>query len=211
MIKGNVTVCGTINSSAVEKTSKENEKYLSFSMVVPLQGKDESIAELIIHVSVPMDAKMKSKLTNGRHVLVHGVLHVRKYEGTVFYNVRSDEEVELVKTSEPDSLEGDLEFKGGVGTKGVTEKTSKKGSKYHLFDAWSRDKSGEKDPEYTWVHFICFQKDFPALTPKNYVHVTGKLDIDVFKGNASINCVADTVEVVTFEDNKTDDKQADNK
>ena len=196
MIKGNVTVCGTINSSAVEKTSKENEKYLSFSMVVPLQGKD---------VSVPMDAKMKSKLTNGRHVLVHGALHVRKYEGTVFYNVRSDEEVEFVKTSEPDSLEGDLEFKGGVGTKGVTEKTSKKGSKYHLFDAWSRDKSGEKDPEYTWVHFISFQKDFPALTPKNYVHVTGKLDIDVF------NCVADTVEIVTFEDNKTDGKQADNK
>ena len=43
MIKGNVTVCGTINSSAVEKTSKENEKYLSFSMVVPLQGKRDTV------------------------------------------------------------------------------------------------------------------------------------------------------------------------
>lgn len=211
MIKGNVTVCGTINVSASEKMSKENEKYLSFSVVVPLQGKDESVAELMVHVSTPMDAKMKAKLTNGRHVVVHGELHVRKYEGNVYYNVRTNDEVEFVKTSEPDSLEGDIEFKGGVGPKGVTEKTSKKGTPYHIFDAWSRDKSGDKDAAYTWVHFLSFQKDFPSLSPKDYVHVTGKLDLDIFKGNANINCIADKVEIVTFDNNKQDGKQEDGK
>ena len=35
MIKCNVTTCGVITSSAEEKTSKEGEKFISFSMVVP--------------------------------------------------------------------------------------------------------------------------------------------------------------------------------
>ena len=43
MIKCNVTTCGVITSSAEEKTSKEGEKFISFSMVVPLGGKDGTV------------------------------------------------------------------------------------------------------------------------------------------------------------------------
>ena len=57
MIKCNVTTCGVITSSAEEKTSKEGEKFISFSMVVPFEGKDGTVKEQYISVSAPGDAQ----------------------------------------------------------------------------------------------------------------------------------------------------------
>ena len=53
MIKCNVTTCGVITSSAEEKTSKEGEKFISFSMMVPFGGKDGTVKEQylsLIHI-----------------------------------------------------------------------------------------------------------------------------------------------------------------
>lgn len=38
MIKCNVTACGIIVSSAVEKQNKEGGKFLAFTLVVPIVG-----------------------------------------------------------------------------------------------------------------------------------------------------------------------------
>ena len=41
MLKGEVSVCGTILNSALEKTAQNGNKFIAFTVVVPLQGKDE--------------------------------------------------------------------------------------------------------------------------------------------------------------------------
>ena len=41
MIKCNVTACGIIVSSAVEKQNKEGGKFLAFTIIVPIEGKDK--------------------------------------------------------------------------------------------------------------------------------------------------------------------------
>lgn len=46
MIKCNVTACGTISNSAVEKQSKEGTPFISFSITIPIAGSDGSGAEL---------------------------------------------------------------------------------------------------------------------------------------------------------------------
>lgn len=77
MIKCNVTTCGVITSSAEEKTSKEGEKFISFSMVVPFEGKDGTVKEQYISVSAPGDAQSAANYSAGRRVTVSGVLHIK--------------------------------------------------------------------------------------------------------------------------------------
>lgn len=48
MIKCNITACGIIVSSAQEKTNKEGGKFLAFTIVVPIEGRDKSVNSLIM-------------------------------------------------------------------------------------------------------------------------------------------------------------------
>ncbi len=90
MIKCNVTTCGVITSSAEEKTSKEGEKFISFSMVVPFEGKDGTVKEQYISVSAPGDAQSAANYSAGRRVTVSGVLHIRKHDSSTYSNLRTD-------------------------------------------------------------------------------------------------------------------------
>ena len=91
MIKGEVSVCGTIVNTASEKTAKDGGKFIAFTVVVPIQGKDESVAEIRVQVSAPGDKKTAVKYASGKHVQFTGHLNVRKVDGKEYYNVRCDD------------------------------------------------------------------------------------------------------------------------
>ena len=188
MIKCNVTTCGTITSSAEEKTSNDGVKFISFSMVVPLQGKDGSTTERYISVSAPGDASVIANYTAGRKVTVVGVLYIRKHDNNLYFNLRTDSKIEINESTAADRIEGSMEFKGKIGPKGIKDFKSKKGKDMQSFSAFSSDKNGDNH-EFTWVNFISFtpvHEDYFAA--EKYVEVHGDLQFDVFKGELQLEC-----------------------
>lgn len=188
MIKCNVTACGTISSSAEEKQSNTGEKFISFSMVIPFQGKDGSAREQYVSVSASGDKETATSYTTGKKVTVTGVLYIRKHEGNIYFNLRSDGNIEQNESTANDRLEGSMEFKGKIAKKGIKEFKSKKGKDMQSFSAFSSDKEGEKR-EFTWVNFIVLSPihtDYFAA--EKYVSVVGDLHIDVFKSELQLEC-----------------------
>ena len=80
MIKCNVTACGIIVSSAVEKQNKEGGKFLAFTLVVPIEGKDNSVKELHIGVTTEGDQTTAVNYSAGRRVTIKGNLYISKVE-----------------------------------------------------------------------------------------------------------------------------------
>lgn len=194
MIKCNATACGTINSSAEEKQSNSGEKFISFSMVIPLLGKDGSTREQYVSVSAPGDKETAATYTTGRKVTVSGVLYIRKHDGNLFFNLRSDGKIEFNESTANDRLEGSMEFKGKISNKGIKEIKSKKGKEMQVFSAFSSDKEGD-NREFTWVNFIVFSPihaDYFAA--EKYVDVKGDLQLDVYNGNLQLECKVKSVE-----------------
>ena len=188
MIKCNVTTCGVITSSAEEKTSKEGEKFISFSMVVPFEGKDGTVKEQYISVSAPGDAQSAANYSAGRRVTVSGVLHIRKHDSSTYLNLRTDTNIEFNESTTPDRLVGSMEFRGKISKKGIKDFNSKKGKPMQSFSAFSSDKNGE-NYEFTWVSFINLSPIHEEyLAADKYVEVHGDLQLDVFKGELQLEC-----------------------
>ncbi len=193
MIKCNVTACGNIVSSAVEKTATDGGKFISYAMVVALQGTDQTAYEVHMNVSAPFNAETIGKYTTGRRVTVNGILHVRKNQGVQYHNLRTETEAEFNESTVPDRLEGSMEFRGKIGKKGVEDRKSKKGKDFQTFSAFSSDKNGE-NREFTWVNFF-------NLTPvhgdyfgaEKYVEVHGDLRLNVYKSSLQLECAVKTV------------------
>ncbi|MDD6553471.1 MAG: hypothetical protein PUF37_07805 [Prevotellaceae bacterium] len=203
MIQGQVTVCGTINTSATPKTAKDGSKFFAFSITIPLQGRDESVCELTVHLSVSGDKALADKFTTGRHILANGHLNVRKEDGTTYYNIRCDGTPEFVKTSEQDRIEGSLTFTGALSNNGVAFKKTKKGKDFQVFDAWSSDKDKDGKREFIWVHFINLHPtDDTPTKPKTYIEATGDLEVEVWKTEPRIHCNVKTVKEHQFESKK---------
>lgn len=80
MIKCNVTACGIIVSSAVEKQNKEGGKFLAFTIIVPIEGKDKSVKELHIGVAAEGDQTTAANYQAGRRVTVHGNLFIKRWK-----------------------------------------------------------------------------------------------------------------------------------
>lgn len=193
MIKCNVTVCGTICRSAEEKTSHDGNKFITFPIVLHLQGKDLTVNELYVSVSAPGDQAVAAEYSTGRKIKTSGLLHVRKHNGTVYYNLRTDKSIEFCESAERDSLTGNMEFKGKIGKAGIKELKSKKGKDFQSFSAFSSDIEGEKR-EFTWVNFF-------NLTPihadyfagEKYVEIHGELQLDIYKNELSLGCRVSSV------------------
>lgn len=187
MIKCNVTACGIISNSAVEKQSKEGTPFISFSITIPIAGSDGSGAELQVFVSAPGDKDTMGQYSTGRRVKANGTLYIRKADGRTYYNLRSDGEIEIVKSTEADSLTGSMEFKGKI--KGdIVERTNKKGNKFQTFSGISQDKEGDK-VDWLWVRFLAptpVKQDF--FKPDAYVEVKGELHFHIYQGNVNIGC-----------------------
>ena len=153
MIKCNVTACGIIVSSAVEKQNKEGGKFLAFTIIVSIEGKDKSVKELHIGVAAEGDQTTAANYQAGRRVTVHGNLFIKKVEENLYFNLRSEGAIEQNDSSLPDRLEGAMEFKGKIGNKGIETMTSKKGTSFKVFSAFSSDKDGE-NRAFTWTSML---------------------------------------------------------
>ena len=70
MIKGEVTVVGTIAHNAVEKKSNEGNTFLSFPLELTVKGRDNTSAKLTFNVSCDGDKNTASIYTQGRKVEV---------------------------------------------------------------------------------------------------------------------------------------------
>lgn len=193
MIKCNVTVCGNISRSAEEKTSHEGNKFISFPIVIHLQGKDLTVKELYITIAAPGDQTTAAQFSTGRKIKASGILYVRKHDGTTYFNLRTDSVIEICESSVLDCLTGNMEFRGKISKDGVKEMKSKKGKEFQSFSAFSSDIDGDKR-EFTWVNFF-------NLTPIHadyfaagkYVEIHGELQPDVYKNELSLGCKVSSV------------------
>lgn len=181
-------VCAVISRAASVKSGKDGNSFLSFSVKLPVEGRDGSKKDLELSVSVDGDKSNTSVYSAGRRVSLTGVMTVRKKDGKVYYNFRADR-ASIVNSKDSDIIEGMMEFRGKIGKKGVDVKTDKKGDVYKAFSAFSTDKDGDK-AEFTWVRFLYFSpkdgEDF--LQADSYVEVKGDLQLGVFKDEISLDC-----------------------
>lgn len=206
MIKCNVTACGIIVSSAVEKTNKDGGKFLAFTMVVPIEGKDKSVKELHIGVTTEGDQTIAGNFAAGRKVTVKGNLYIKKVEDNMYFNLRAEGGIEQNETSAIDRLEGNMKFKGKISKQGIETKTSKKGTTFKTFSAFSSDKDGEKRA-FTWVKFTLNQ--FLDYTAKagDYVEVDGQLLLDVYQQKLQLGCRATVVAPWNLNSSNSQDAQ----
>ena len=204
MLQGDVLVCGTVNSSAVEKTTKDGNTFITFSVLVPIQGKDGSVCETIVHVSSPGDRKRAVKFVAGKSVQAQGRLTVRIKDGIVYYNVRCENEPIFISADTEYLIEGSMDFTGCIGKDGVTIRQDKKQRDFKLFRAFTSDRhvadNGEQKKEFLWVNFIYFRpKEDECLAAGKYVDVYGDLSLNVYKGKANIECSVKTVKEHKFD------------
>lgn len=193
MIKCNVTVCGKIVSSAEEKTSKEGNKFMAFAIVVPIQGRDQTINEVHINVAAAIDPEKMGEYTTGRRVTVAGTMYCHKKNEVVYNNLRAEKPIEINESTMPDRIDGTMEFRGKISKKGVEDRKSKKGNDFQTFSAFSSDKDGEKR-EFTWVDFTNFSPiHADYMKAETYVEVTGTLQLDVYKSALQHRCLVKTV------------------
>lgn len=187
MIKCQVEVCAKIKRSAVVKTDNEGSTFLSFSVVLPIKGYKGTKKDLEIGVTLDGGNAEKSVYVEKRRVRMKGTMYIRKSGGVTYYNLRADETCEIVQTSESDEVSGTMEFKGKTSGKEVEEHTDKRGKAFKVFSAFSSDKNGEK-VEFTWVRFVYFNPKNEIIPPKSYVHVSGDLQLGVYKDEITIEC-----------------------
>lgn len=194
MIKCNVNVCALISKSAVMKESK-GQQFFTFNIKIPVKGRDGAIKELEISVSHDGGKGKAAMFTSGRRVAINGTLTIRKKNDRTFYNLRSDGDAELTKATAEDNITGTMEFKGKTGKNEIVTKKDKNEKTFKSFSAFSRDKDGD-NADFTWVNFLYFDpkegEDF--LAPQKYIHVTGELQLGLFKDDISLTCRVSKVE-----------------
>ena len=124
---------------------------------------------------------------------MNGTLYIRRIDDRTYYNLRTDEGIEIVKSTEADSLTGSIDFKGKI--KGdITEHTNKSGRKFQTFSGVSQDKDGEKKG-WVWVRFLSstlIQQEF--FKPEAYVEIKGELRFHIYQGNVNIECRTSSIE-----------------
>lgn len=183
-------VCGVINSAAEVKKAKDEKEFLSFGVKLTVQDRNGSTAEINISVSVDGGKGDKSAYTTRKRVRATGVINVRKRDGIQYYNLRADK-VDFVSTSEPDKIEGTMEFQGKVDRRGIDKHNDKKGNPYKAFSAFSSEKVAEDKYESVWVRFLYFNpKDGEDFLQANaYVKCSGDLRMGVYRDAISLECL----------------------
>lgn len=188
MIKCDLSVCAVICRAASVKQGKDGNTFLSFNVKLPVEGRDGSIKELEMSVSIDGDKGKSYVYAAGKRINLTGTLTVRKKDGKVYYNFRADS-ASIANSKDADRIEGTMSFKGKIGKKGVAVQADKHGNDYKAFSAFSTDKNGDK-AEFTWVRFLYFNpkdgEDF--LAADTYIEAKGDLQIGVFKDEISLDC-----------------------
>lgn len=187
MIKAEVTVNGTVTRAGAVRDGKEGKQFLSFGVSVVIPAK--SGINKTVEVSVAKDYQLgddTSFATEGKRVNLKGTLTFRKKGDNVFLNMETTE-VNTVKPEDKDSIKGDMNFLGKVGSK-IDVKDTKNGKKYLSTSGFSTTKEGEEFV-YTWVRFIQFDASKPEwLVPKTPIDVKGTLELGVYNDKLDISC-----------------------
>ena len=198
MIKSEVSVCAVISWPGVVKESKDGNSFVSFGVSIPFKSREGDVRNLDLSVSVDGDKSLAALLTKGKRVEALGNLSVRKHDGKIYYNLRADGGVDVVKSTLPDKVEGDLFFSGKIGKKGVEVRTDKKGRPFQTFSAFSKETDGDK-VDFIWVRFLNFTPvEAPFMQADKYVDVKGSLQFSVYKESLSIECRVKEVTETVF-------------
>ena len=187
MIKSNVKICATISRAASVKEGKDNGPFVSFSVSLPVTGRDGSQKTFNISVSADGDQSNAAMYTEGVRVSIKGILTLRKRNDVVYFNLHA-EDVEIVAITEEDKIEGDFHFMGKISKEGVKNLTDKKGKSFQSFSAFSSDRDGD-NVEFIWVRFLNFHPSNEEFLKANaYVEVKGELQLGVYKEALSLDC-----------------------
>jgi hypothetical protein len=186
-------LCAVISRKAEVKEGKNGQSFLSFSVKLPINGRNNTSKELEISVTADGDKTKAMVYSVGKRVDITGVLTVRKQGGRQFFNCRS-ERVTLVSSTNDDVLSGTLSFRGKTGKKDIVTQKDKKEEDFKVFSAYSSDKNGD-NTEFTWIRFLCFDKNLnlDIVKPSTYVEVSGEAQFDVYNDAISISCVVSAV------------------
>ena len=186
MIKCNVKVCGIINRAASVKQTVDGKSFVAFGMSVEVPStKGDAVS---VNISVAADSADAAVLTQGRRVVVDGVLKIKgAAEKKTYFNL-SAENIALDPVAES-GISGEMEFRGVV-CKDIKTPTDKKGNRYLRFSAYSTDKIGEEFFS-VFVRFVSFNEAIPPfIVPKAKIEAKGELRISTFNGNLDLNCKA---------------------
>ena len=187
MIKCNVTVCGTISRAAQMCTGKEGKPFMSMGVNVVIPAK--SGINKTVEISVAKDGGSQEELASypvGSRVEVAGMLTFHKKGEALYFNL-SATGINTFDASDDDSIKGDIEFRGTLGSK-IEDKTDKKGKPFCVFSAFSSEKNGD-DYDYTWVRFLHFGESRKEwMQPKTGIDAKGELQMSVYNDRIDIGC-----------------------
>lgn len=187
MIKCSVTINGTISREARMRTDKDNNSVVSFPVSVVLPAKSGINKTIEVSVSVNGTESDCAKYPVNRRVEMQGTLTLRKRGEALYFNFVADS-VNLNPSDTKDKIEGEMEFRGSLGSKDIPVKNDKKGNPFTVFSGFSTEKIGENF-EFIWVRFVRFSGDKEAfLQPKAKVNVKGTAEFGVYKDRVDISC-----------------------
>lgn len=194
MIKANVTVTGRITRSAQIRTDKNNKPYLSFVVTLVLQDvktKQKSIDIVVTDANGTQNDL--SRYVEKKRVEVKGELRIKK-KGDDFVFYLGATEISMKDVSGIDSVAGQLEFIGHLGSKGAEEWKDKKGNPFLAFSARSTERINDDTYVDTWIDFLKFppkgeELEIPDwLKAKSKVKVTGDLQIRSYNDKLRFSC-----------------------
>ena len=124
MIKCSVTINGTISRAAQMRTDKDNNSFVSFPVSVVLPAK--SGINKTVEVSVSMSGTQTDcpKFQPNQRVEMQGMLTLRKKGDALYFNFMAGS-VNLQPSETKDKIEGEMEFRGALGGKGIVLKNDK--------------------------------------------------------------------------------------
>ena len=187
MIKCNVKINGIISRAAQMRTDKDNKQLVSFPVSVVLPAKSGINKTVEVSVSMNGTSSDCSKYPAGQRVEMQGTLMLRKRGESLYFNFMADS-VTLNPADAKDKIEGEMEFRGSLGNKGIIMKNDKKGNPFVVFSGFSTEKVGENF-EFIWVRFVRFASEVePFFVPKALLSIKGTLELQYFKDSLSISC-----------------------
>ena len=206
MIKCEVSkLCAVIDRQAEPKKGKDGQTFLSFSVKLPVEGRDGFLSGILISVSVDGDKGKAADLTVGRRVEIQGTLSPRKKGDNVYFNLRA-EDVKVVGKNEADAIEGEMHFQGKIGKDrdgrpAVENRTDKKGNPFQTFSAYSSEKDGD-NREYLWVRFLNFSPENDGcVKAEAFIDVKGDLQLGFFNNKPDICCRVREIQPWTLQNN----------
>ena len=192
MIQCNIQACAEICQPALEKTNKDGKKFLTFTVKIPIKGKDNSFSDLFLSVSTNGDYSKIGNYPVGRRVILKGKMIPRKYKGLIYYNVHTEGDVLTAAPGNALFLSGTLDFKGKTGKK-VQQLSDKKNRPYQAFSAFSTNKTGD-DAEFIWVHFMNFHlTEANKVSEEQSVAITGDLHFNAYRKDINMDCIVKSI------------------